>query len=328
MNLKLNFTLFLILLLIGCKSNGEQMTLLNKKPVFSLVVESYGVIYDLTVNDIVVQEQFDVDVQENFELPINQWFRSGLNKIGVNVMPNDDCSKFSESARLKITLFVSSFESDKKYQLSNFNFSPMREKLLENSWHDFQLDSKDEFKPSSKGDVILKEINIGPLDECPQGFSIFQELLVPSSLPEWAFFTSEDLPDVHQYNDEDYYAAVSSLMVEYQKIENAILSGDIDSVMPLFDERNKELDAAFYEVPGTTKASLKKALQEAAADPELVLDAMESRYLNFDSTYNSKVYELVRADGGAALGLNYKSGGSISFPIVYRRENGKWIITR
>ena len=152
---------------------------------------------------------------------------------------------------------------------------------------------------------------------------------IPSSLPLWAFFSSDDLPDYESMEDDEYYQHMDVLLVEYMKVQDAIKNNDIASILPMFEERNKELDAAFYHPPGTLAEKIKVALNDAANDETAALSELKADYLDFDISQNRKLNRLSRDGNTTAVGLDYKEiEGSYSFDMIFRMQDGKWILTR
>ena len=113
------------------------------------------------------------------------------------------------------------------------------------------------------------------------------------------------------------------------KVYNALKSKNIDSVIPLFGERNKELDAAFYYEPGTMEGKLRKSLIDAATDSDAELVEIAPEYLFFYIYDNGKLTSLMREGGKPAIVQNFiKAVGSRSYDLIFRYQNGNWILTR
>ena len=110
-------------------------------------------------------------------------------------------------------------------------------------------------------------------------------------------------------------------------IQDKIILGDLDDVMPLFEERNNELDKAFYYSSGVMEAKLKDSFE--VDFPQLNMLEIEGQDVGYESERNLKLASLLRDNRGPAMVGNFKdSQGSIGFPIMFRKQNGKWIITR
>src|SRR5690625_7132614 len=72
-------------------------------------------------------------------------------------------------------------------------------------------------------------------------------------------------------SDEDYDTAMEDLFVMYEKVQSALARGDIERILPMFNERNEETDKAYYLEPGTTAAGIKEDLMDSIANRELEL---------------------------------------------------------
>ena len=104
---------------------------------------------------------------------------------------------------------------------------------------------------------------------------------------------------------------------------------NIDKIIELFSERNRELDAAYYYKPGTMKVKLSVSLTEAVNNPELKLSDLKTEYLGVYISSGRKLISLKRDGAQSAIGFDDEnSGGSDRYDIIYRKKNGKWLITR
>lgn len=316
--------------LIGCGVKGNDMNSLKKKPIFYAHVQSFGVSYGVTVNGVYIQKQFDPEVQDDLTLPINHWLRSGENTVSLQVVPDEQGEAFEPGARVSVTFLVKSSESTESEGevLAKTIFNGGQDDLfLGSTQAQMRIDS-DRYGVLDVEDVKIGELSTERMKDFDGGLIARRTITMKVPFPLWKFFGSDNLPDVQSLDEDEYSAAVDELMFEYKKIEEAIVSNNIDSIMPLFAERNTELDQSFNQAPGTTEKELRESLEESANDASLAVSRMQREMLSFWLTENDKLLELERVDGGPAISLDYDSGGSIGFPLIFRRENGQWIITR
>ncbi|MCP4475291.1 MAG: hypothetical protein GY821_12155, partial [Gammaproteobacteria bacterium] len=132
-----------------------------------------------------------------------------------------------------------------------------------------------------------------------------------------------------EYSEADYEVVLDELFAIYMKIQNALASGDIEPILPMFDERNRETDAAFYKTPGATAARLREAMLKNISSDDVDLAELLPDYLSITlEEGNMRLVSLMREGFTNAVGYDYKGGGSTSYPITLRREDGQWIITR
>ncbi len=318
----------------GCKRSSkgtreDSMNILQNQPVFELSVKSFGVMYGALVNDVYIHTQFDPEAADDLTLPINHFFTSGKNQVALKVIPEQRGGLFNPAATLELFLTVRESGKKETYTLHTSKFSgasPPEIRVLGNSVT--YRNAKVPFDVSESGEIEISGLQVSPMKDYDGGLDIVQYIDVPSSLPRWKFFDSDRLPHPTNLSDDEYDKALTNLFGEYEKIQNALVAKDIDSIIMLFDERSQELDQAFYEPPGTTQSQLRETLLETVNDSELEISFVRREWLGFGLSETSTLRALSREGGGAAIAYNYKDGGSRSFPIVFRRENGKWIITR
>ena len=129
-------------------------------------------------------------------------------------------------------------------------------------------------------------------------------------------------------SDEDYYTAVDDLFVEYKKIQDAFLSGDVSVILEMAKERNREGDLAFYNTPGEMEQSLKTAILDKLNDPAWELRIRKPSSVGITLEDNHKLVSLTLNNSGNSIGFIKPNGTYYSFPLMFRRENGKWILTR
>lgn len=333
-----NITLIVVAILTtsmlhGCSNTSEdqreiKMDILQNQPLFELKIKSFGVSYGALINGNYVQIQFDPESKEDLKLPINHYFTSGKNQIGIKVMPNEEGEDFNPSSYVELTLTTRSFGSDITYPLLTMSFHGSKPPMAQPPERGISLEAQAPFNPSNKGSIEIEDILVSPMQDFNGGLAITQNISIPSSLPRWKFLDSEDIPLPTSLSDSEWEAARLELFKEYMNIHNALITKDIARIAKLFEERSNEMDQAFYEPSGTTQKQLIATLTETVTDNELTLASIEPDILGFAYTESSKLRELTRGDNGAAITYEYKDGGSRGFPIIFRRENGKWIITR
>jgi len=311
------------------KEQGNEMSLLQRQPVFSLKIEGFGSLYFITVNGVTVFRQYRSGADVNTTLPINHYMRSGDNEIRISTWSGND-NPITPHARVKVNLMVNDFSTpDDSYVVTNIDYHnnvPVNESAIKNSTATGRFDSVQGFIADENGDVIVDAV-IESIDD--NVFEFVRNVTISSSLPLWAFFNSDELPDYHEMTDNYYYKTMDILFPYYQRLQDAIDNKDIDALMPMFAERNRELDAAFYNEPGALEQRLKEALLDAATDDTATLVELAPKYLNFLVQENNQLVSLSRRQAGPAVSLDYNErNGSYSFDMIFRKQDGEWILTR
>ena len=116
--------------------------------------------------------------------------------------------------------------------------------------------------------------------------------------------------------------AIKELYYIYTKIHTALKNKNAESIIDMFDEKNNETDIAMNKKPGSTKVNLLSGLKDASEDENNIIVPFSYNEYFFEIEDNLK---LIYID---AIAWNIKSGGSRKFSMKFRRENGKWILTR
>ena len=153
-----------------------------------------------------------------------------------------------------------------------------------------------------------------------------QDFTIPNNLPLWAFFNSDEVANEPDLSEEAFWELSAELRDHLKIIQDKIIAGDIDDIMPLFEERNNELDKAFYYSSGVMEAKLKDAFETDV--PQLDMLPMTGKSVAYMNEHNKKLASVYRS-GKTAISGNFKEGsGSLKFPIMFRKQDGNWIINR
>ncbi len=336
--------IFLSILMLCALSNSsvvismERKSLLFNQPYFTLSVKYKGLYIHARVNGVEVYSEFSERPVE-VEVPVNHWMAPDKNELEILLKPLLDGVELSPHSYLEMSLLVRQSEAlgEKPFKVADIVFDGEllhklgKEKSLEKSMPVQRLDSTRGFTTTETGDVILRSIRIEKYDEENHFYRAIREIEVPSEIPRWAFLDSDIIPDIEEesMSEEVFERFLDSLIIEYRKVHNALKNNDIEPIMPMFEERNRETDAAFYFEPGTLAKKMKSALQEAAVDEDAELEELNADHLMFDISENKKLARLIGGDDSKAIVQNFKSGmGSQSFDLVFRYKDGKWILTR
>lgn len=308
----------------------NKMTILNQQPVFEIKLEGFGVQYVIELNGVNVFSQYNSAGKIETKIPVNHYMRSGKNKLAIITWPDHGETLRRPNGYVSAELLVSEHQvPDNSFSIGSLHFNNKTELEIDKIQSSSQagvLSSHHQFKIEDSGDVVIGEV------EASQSGNIFEyerEFNIPSSIPLWAFFSSDELPNYNEMNDDDYYKNMDILLIEYLKVQNAIAENKVDNVLAMFEERNNELDAAFYNSPGTLKAKIESALKDAANDDTAELIPLTTKKVNFLISRINKLAKLTRNGQKAAIVLNYKEiEGSYRFDLIFRLQDGKWILTR
>jgi hypothetical protein len=203
---------------------------------------------------------------------------------------------------------------------------------LEGSSPEGLFDSARQMTASRIGDVRVGPVELTKLPEIYHGVRIRRTVSLPLRLPAWKFLTSERILQNHEASSEQRAKLHDDLLAAYQVIWDALAKKDLKSILPLFQERSQETDAALYRTPGTTQERLTEMLTESIESPDMQLAPLASAHGRW-------ILEVGSEGTLAALLFNYKASPIIRFkraekgfrrifPIYWRREGGRFIIAR
>lgn len=323
----------LIIIMFSSITTGRNMSIFQNQPVFKLNVETFGTKHIININGVSLISDMDSNGQSEKSLPINHLMRSGFNTLEVYVFPDKPNQPINVNSRVNITLSVTSNSSPENiFIITDIDFQGANieiENSIIDSKKSGKLDSSGNFSSKETGDSEIYDIELSPVNNYKGAIKLVRKINIPSSLPLWAFFNSDNMPDFDSMTDEQYYKEVDGLLSKYLEIQLAINNKNIDSIISSFKERNAELDKAFYQPSGTYDKKIAKSLSDAANDDALELVDLKKEYVNFTVEDNNKLTSLTRDDFKPALSFNFKSGtGSQNYPLIFRLQDGKWILTR
>lgn len=324
--------LALVTLMSCSHSKGEKMSLLEGKPLFYLSIESHNIESLVELNGVYVHSVSSLSGQSKLDIPVNNYMHPLDNELAIALFPLEPGETHPSSAKLVVSLVVKSDDdSEVSFRVASILFDGAEQDLIAlNGGNDVvRLDPDQNFSPSKNGLVTVRPVELATAEENGGSLRISRNVEIPNSLPLWKFFGSDELPDYYTIPDEDYYPDRNSLYKKYEKIQKALEVGDIDSILPFFEERNIETDKAFYLKEGTTENELKESLKRSVENGDLELVPLDKDFVDIKQEPNRKLVSLVRDDSGSAIGFNFAGGGgSVNYNLVFRRENGEWILTR
>jgi hypothetical protein len=317
-------------ILTSCsKDQGMANSILNEKPVFELKIHSFGTRYDILVNGITAHIDHDGDGQITLKLPVNHWMKSGGNTLELVVYPDAEGTPINEQSKVNVELYVRNAGEKEGFRIGGFAFKGIGH-LDKTSYEGYRL-NPETFERTDEGIIEVSEVT-ETIDTHFEGIYEFSQTFdIPNNLPLWKFFESDDVLEI-AYEDEsrqEEFWELSNKMVKdlLAPIQEAILAGDVDSVMPLFEERNRETDQAFYKETGTTEKELRYSFTKNVKKIDLA--PLEENQVGYVYERGLKLIGLYGGNRTGAIGGDYKNGsGSLTFPIMFRLEDGEWIITR
>ena len=124
------------------------------------------------------------------------------------------------------------------------------------------------------------------------------------------------------------------ILAGYRKVWSLLQKKDLRGFLDACDERSREIDLAYYKTPGETRAGLKKNRESAMNDPEYELGSVEPQpgtTWKFSVGSTGKLIALTTGERGSSIlryGMKNGTPFSLVFPVVFRKEGDKYIVTR
>ncbi|NOZ53889.1 MAG: hypothetical protein GXP08_12275 [Gammaproteobacteria bacterium] len=306
--------------------------MLTNKPYFTLRLEMSSCSYTVMLNGAAIEQDLR-DQPLSIEMPINHWLRTGENGISINLYPPEEDQPISSACDCTLTLQVrpSGTDSRQNKVISILHYSgELAQKGIGTgkSTSAGKYSSVDGFIKKPDGDVIVSNVKIAPAPE-DYGQTFTQTVTLTTPFPEWAFFSSDALPDLYAMSDQEYDHYHAEVYKQYEHIQNALKRKDIDSILPLFEERSRETDIAYYHEKGRTIKKLEESLKAAVSNPNYELAELKRSFLMIDFGFVNRKMERLKRRNGTAIGFGFThTTGSENYDLIFRRQNGKWIITR
>ncbi|VAW60031.1 hypothetical protein MNBD_GAMMA08-2932 [hydrothermal vent metagenome] len=195
-----NFKLIpIILLLISNLLTNFVMadeSMLTKKPYFTLRIETKNTYYLAKVNGVVVFDDNSNGHMLVAEIPVNYYMQTGKNTISLELFPSTGTG--FESENITLSLYVNQDEApdaDKKL-VSSITFKGMgyeKGTAIDLSMPEMRLDSKNNFKKSDDGDVIIQQVSIKPGVIMPNTLTVSQSVSLQTPFPKWGFLSGDEI---------------------------------------------------------------------------------------------------------------------------------------
>jgi len=197
---------------------------------------------------------------------------------------------------------------------------------FEGSSHEGTYKFTDEMILNKNGNYIIYNPLIEEIENFKGAVLVTQKINIQTPFPEWAFFRDNSIPQLGTLpNDEFKNKFIPSIFEKYKLIHDALELKDIDSIMPLFKERNMELDTAFYYEKGTYEKMLRASLQEEI-DNNMLLTEID---VDHAQPYISLHGNLIKMGNSALIKFHDKEETIFNgYDIFFRKEGDDWIISR
>jgi len=310
---------------------GEDMnnSIWGDKPSYKLRIKATHVPIEVMINGVSIYSHFALS-SCYIEYPINDYITTGENEIKLQLnLSEDENFEMHKQAKATVSLVVRSSDTGGEYTVSTLDYEhSAKDKLALSSeakeYRFAEINSKDpEFVTIKK--PVLNHFNSYQGDKV-KGFEFIQKVSLRTPFPRWKFLDSEDIytENTNKMSNKVYeklkaIKEIQELYAIYGKIHAAIKKNNTASIIDMFDERGIEMDAALYRPSGYNKEGLPKQF----VDPEngKLKDYNPSKLYYFIEENRKLIYI-------DAIKFVDKDGFITTFGMKFRREKGKWILTR
>lgn len=323
-------------------TTNDVRTVLTEKPFFEVKWTVSNLSYYVCINDMIVKCNITDAVEGTMttSLPVNHYMKSGENRLSIWALPEGSDRPIESGQSIAAELWVRSAnpEIEGSYKIASVHCDGEESLCFDEEQlpKPERLSSTNEFLPAEDGDILIKhqvpEVLDAYVEETAKGYEVGVMVEVPNVLPRWGFFDSEGFDFVDDMTDAEFEQFERSLLAEYMKVQDALADGSeeaIDAIMPMFEERSREVEQALYLKPGSMQRLLREDLIAAGNKEKFELVNLRYESCNIRFEQNDRIISLQRLGEDAAIGVNYKAfTGCQNFDIYFRRQNGKWIICR
>jgi len=323
---------------IGCTQNKGEPTMqsiLTHKPYFTVNINVVNTKIVINLNGESIYTSFNKR-PKHLVVPVNHLMISGENVLEVKLLAfKRDNLTLSPKAEVTVTLQVADVEKLNTPPVAISQIVYAKASTIDssiegtyNSLYNFKADKNGDVKISR---LLTEKLSKPRITEEVRGISLTQNVTLQTPFPRWSFLDSDNIVEGNFYdmNRKAYDTLRKRKDIEvvyqiHQRIYDALQRKDVDSIIDLFDERNQEMDIAMYEPKGYYKNLLYKRLKEDVNNnTRNMLKFIPNKRFFYISEGGKTLY--IRS---AIVFNNNAKDGSTNYPVLFRKEKGKWIITR
>ncbi len=328
---KIRFFLVLcsIQLLTNTTAMGKSMQI--NEPFYKVFINTQGLKYRIVVNG------FDIMYDKSLspltvETPINQFVRTGENKFELQIVPFSKKGNLTKTDEDYIEIEFRLYTDLTNYVvLSKLSYSAKNVKAgkpYDGSTTEGQYSLiNHKLETNNNGEYTVSKLDTEVKEEAYNQTFIRQTVTMSTPFPEWRFLTGDPIPDPQQFKTVQQMVdgLVGAPFSVLEKIHKALSNKDIDSIIPLFKERNDEMDKAFYYEPGTYEKLLKESFEENYKKGR-ILDGLDINVARPTISSGKNIVQI----GSAPLIVFHNESESvfIKYDIYFRKNGDNWIITR
>jgi hypothetical protein len=308
-----------------------------RRPLINLKVDIEQCSYQLFLNGGLVTSNLEGNPAHE-DQPVNHWLRTGSNEIQVYMYKAAD---EQDECNVKVAVTAKDNDDDKiplatALVLAHSAKAAAAGSPTQGSSPPGLFDSHQGFRASDKGDLRVGPAKIVHLTgKGDQIYVLSRTFEVQLPFAGWAFFRGDKLKQWWEFeNEKAMDPAYEAVLAAYRKVWSLLQKRDVTGFLDACEERSREIDLAYYKQPGETRAGLRKELESTVEDSTLELASVENRpgkFWKYTVGSTGTLIALTQGDRGSPiLRFQMKDGTpfSLIFPVVFRKEGDRYIVTR
>ena len=301
------------------------------EPFYKVFISTQGLKYRIVVNGIDIKNDKSLSPL-NVEIPINQFMQTGENKFELQLFPFSKKGNLTKTDADYIEIEFRLYSDLSKYVvLSKLSFSEKNSKAG-NPYNGSTAEGNyslvnHRFEPNNNGEYLVSKLDIDVKENAYNKTFIRQSVSLTTPFPKWKFLTSDTMPERKQFKNMEQLVngLIGAPFKILEKIHTGLTNKDIDSIMPIFKERNDEMDKAFYYESGTYEKMLRESFQENYKKRRILNDLN----IKYAKPIISPGKTIVQLGSDPLIRFHNESKSVfIKYDIFFRKDGDKWIITR
>jgi hypothetical protein len=316
-------------------SAAERLPMIVGSPLFDLRVDIENCAYIVYVNGGLVTANMEGSAHE--DQPINHWLNSGSNEIELHTYLSDAPDQCE--AKLSLTLKDEDNEKDPARTALVLAYSA-QQAVSGDPTRDSSpaglFDSHSGFRASDRGDLRVGPAKVASISGNRAKIRVLSRTFdVHLLFRQWAFLRGDKMPTYWEFkNRAEEDAAYQEILGAYKKLWSFLDKHDVNGFLDACEERSREIDSAFYKRPGETRTHLRKDVESAMNDSEFRLSPVENSpglFWTYTVGSTGRLIAVTQGDRASPI-IRYvmKDGTpfSLIFPVVFRKEGSRYIVTR
>jgi len=328
--------LLILVNLIACSDNSVKekkgMKKMEERPFY--MIEAEGIDSGIVIYLNGAKIYLDISAGSyGTQVFVNDFVKDGLNELRVELIGRQKENFILDPETQCKVSFLKNVKGQKSV-ISTIVYNQSKKDKTQGTKEEGFYDSNRSYERSNKGDTLISSLEVKPYKSFGKDKGVYLEqniTIEEKAFPLWKFLSSEDITDKalkymsdEEYDKTRYSKKVQALYKVYDKIHAALKRKDVEFIMELMKERNHELDLAYFKKEGHTEKEMREDLEEMVNNDKFeLLDYIPSKhYIYMDESLKLMYIK--------TLIYNRKAPdeGSIKYPMIFRYENGKWILTR